>query len=192
MSKPLLAFILTLGLASMAQAAPTTVPLGGSPALGGGEYSTGGGITVAVEPRRTVDGKLALCGVWAQSDRLIAYVRQSGPSVLDRGSLAVNGRVVHQDLGFLNRVAPSKSYAGSEATCIGTTLPWQSTTTVEVRIPRHVVVQDRDQSGAGLEIHFGPSESANPALLSGSILPSRFTSFKSTLTGRYGATRLTQ
>lgn len=184
--------VLALGFAVMAQAAPSTVPLGPSPALGGGEFSSGGGITVAVEPRRTATGQMALCGVWAQSDRLSAYVRQSGRTVLDRGSLAVNGRVVHKDLGFLNRVAPSKSYARTDATCVGTSLPYQSNAKVEIRIPRHVVVQDRDGSGAGVEIRFGPSEATNPALLSGSVLPSRFTSTKSTLSGKYGATRLTQ
>ncbi|WP_317057298.1 hypothetical protein [Roseovarius rhodophyticola] len=175
----------TLGLmfCQIALAAPSTVSLGGAPTLGGGEYSTGGGITIAVEPRRTVDDQLALCGVWAQSDRLIAYVRRSGPSVLDRGSLAVNGRVVYRDLSFLNQVAPSKSYAKSEATCVGTSLPWQGNASVEIRIPRHVVVQDRDGSRDGIEIRFGPSEAANPALLSGSVLPSRFTSWKGTFRG---------
>ena len=192
MKNSFFAAILALSLAPVAQAATSTVPLGTSPTLGGGEYSSGGGITVAVEPRRTSDGRLALCGVWAQSDRLSAYVRQSGKSVLTRGSLAVNGRVVQQGLGFLNRVAPNKSYARADATCVGTSLPWRSAVVVDIRIPRHVVVQDRNGSGAGIEIRFGPSEVGNPALLSGSVLPSRFTSSTGTLSGKFGATRLTQ
>ncbi len=192
MKRSLFAACLALGLTSAAHAAPSTVPLGASPTLGGGEYSSGGGITVAVEPRRTQDGQLALCGVWAQSDRLSAYVRQSARSVLQRGSLMVNGRVVHQGLGFLNRVPADTSYARSEASCVGTSLPWQSGARIDVRIPRHVVVQDRDGNGAGIEIRFGPSQAGNPALLSGSVLPSRFTSTKGTLSGKYGATRLTQ
>ncbi|MEO1138710.1 MAG: hypothetical protein AAFW87_04560 [Pseudomonadota bacterium] len=166
-----------LSIAGLAQAAAQTVPLGDDPKLGGGKFDIGGGITVAVEPRRAVDGQMAICGIWAESERLSAYVRQYSRDVLAPGTLAVNGQVVRHDLRVFNQVKPAKSYAGAEATCVATGLPWQQGANIEVRIPRRVVVRERDSDGPGRDIWFLPSDDANPALGSGSILPSRWTRF---------------
>ena len=169
-------------------AAPDTVPLTEKITLGGGDFSTGGGITVAVEPRRAIDGQLALCGVWAQSERLTAYVRPHVRDLLAPGSLAVDGQVVLHDLRVFNEVAPSESYVGAPATCLGTGLPYRDAARVEIRIPRRAVVRERDSDGIGAEIWFMPATGKNLALTSGSILPARWTRFTSP-GDRYDTTR---
>lgn len=171
---PVLALILCL---TAAQAA-APIKLGPDPVLGGGEYSTGGGVTVAVE-LRNMAGKTGLCGVWAESERLTAYVRHKGGKVLAKGSIALGGEVLTHDLGFLNRVAPAASYAGAPAGCVRLDRPWQpgdANRRLEVRLPRQEMHFGRHgRRGGGLKITFGPSESVNPALLSGSVLPSAWT-----------------
>lgn len=185
--KPLIAACIAIfSLSSESAAASSTVTLGSNPAVGGGEFSSGGGISVAVEPRRTTSGRMALCGVWAQSDRLSAYVRRSGRDVLKKGVFLVDGQVVHHGLGAFSQVAAQDSYAGSLANCVSTSLPWRDTATIGVRIPRHVVFKGRDGGQGGLDVVFAPSRHANPALLSGSILPSFITTFGG-VSGTFGS-----
>lgn len=173
------AALAVFGLSGHAMAAPDTVPLTGDITLGGGDFSTGGGITVAVEPRRAIDGQLALCGVWAQSERLTAYVRPHVRDLLAPGTLAVDGQVVLHDLRVFNEVAPAESYVDAPATCMGTGLPYRDGVRVEIRIPRRAVVRARDSDGIGAEIWFMPATGENLALTSGSILPARWTRFTS-------------
>lgn len=182
------ACVIALCIPAAAFSASTTVSLGDNATLGGGGFSTGGGITVAVEPRKTLGGQLALCGVWAESDRLTAYVRPHTRNLLAPATLAVNGQVVRHDLRVFNQVAPSESYAGAEATCVGTDLPYRAGAKVEIRIPRRAVVRERDSDGTGAEIWFMPAPGENLALTSGSILPARWTRFTSP-GDRYDTTR---
>ncbi len=53
--------------------ADQSVTLGATPTLGGGIFTTGGGISVAVEAHQ-INGVPHLCGVWARSTYLSAYV----------------------------------------------------------------------------------------------------------------------
>lgn len=149
--------------------------LGPAPVLGGGSYSTGGGITVAVETREA-QGRLAICGTWAESERLTAYLIGQSRRILASGSLAVDGRQVHHGLLFLNQVEPAESYAGAEAACVVTTLPWRADAAPEVWIPRQTVVVERGGSG-NLEIRFGARDTPNPAMQAGSLLPRDWTRF---------------
>lgn len=175
----MIATLAAMSVSGHAMAAPEAVPLRGDITLGGGDFSTGGGITVAVEPRRAVDGQLALCGVWAQSERLTAYVRPHVRDLLAPGTLAVDGQVVLHDLRVFNEVAPAESYVGAPATCMGTDLPYRDAARIEIRIPRRAVVRERDSDGIGVEIWFMPATDENLALTSGSILPARWTRFTS-------------
>ena len=163
--------------------AASTVKLGPNPVLSGGEYSTGGGITVAVELRE-IGGQAHICGVWAESERLTAYVRRKGRDVLARGKVELNGRTLTHDLGFLRQVPAAESYAGAPAGCMGLGRAWQTGDAgrkPRVRIPRQLVVFERDGSGAGgIEITFRQTSTPNPALTSGSILPKNWTTFTGT------------
>ena len=185
--RPLTHALAALCLSLTAGVAPAAEPvrLGPDPVLGGGEYSTGGGITVAVELRNWA-GQTGLCGVWAESERLTAYVRRKGNRVLAKGSIALNGRMLTHDLGFLNQVAPADSYAGAEAGCVRLDRPWRAadrSARLDVRLPRQELVFGRNgRKSGGLRIRFGPSEHPNPALTAGSILPRKWSSFRLTPT----------
>lgn len=173
---------LALALACTAAAAGTTVKLGPSPVLGGGEYSTGGGVTVAVELRNW-SGKTGLCGVWAESERLTAYVRHKGDRVLQKGSIALGNEVLTYNLNFLRQVAPSQSYAGAPAGCVRLSRDWRAGDAdrqLKVRIPRQDLQLDSNGTrGGGLRVTFRDTGHANPALTSGSLLPKKWTSFGS-------------
>lgn len=164
-----------MGLANGPASAAT---LGASPVLGGGEYSTGGGITVAVELRRAKGGGLALCGAWAESRRLPIYLRGKGRDVLARGSVTQGDRVLVQGLEFLPEVAPGESYGGAEASCLRAPETARADRALEIIFPAHEVVrtQGGDGEGGGIVIRFGPSLAANPALKAGSVLPESITS----------------
>ncbi|MGK7651803.1 hypothetical protein ACSQ76_05065 [Roseovarius sp. B08] len=175
----MIAALAAVSVSGSAVAAPDTVPLAGDVTLGGGGFTTGGGITVAVEPRRAIDGQLALCGVWAQSERLTAYVRPHVRDLLAPATLAVNGQVVLHDLRVFNEVAPAQNYIGQDATCVGTGLAYRDGAAVEIRIPRRAVVRELGRADSGMEIWFMPATGENLALTEGSILPARWTRFTS-------------
>lgn len=156
--------------------------LGPNPALTGGEYTTGGGLTVAMETRN-IAGNLALCGVWAQSASMSVYSRRAAPRVLAKGVARLNGQVIARNFGFLNRVAPAENYAGSTATCIVLNRAWRAqdaTTRLELRIPRQkLLLSSSTGRDIGPQVFFVRSDSRNPAMLKGTIVPSRFTHFLS-------------
>lgn len=167
---------LFLGLAAPLQAG--SVKLGSGAMVTGGDYSTGGGITVAVEPR-AINGQLGFCGVWAQSAALSVYVRKTASRVLSKGVIMINGQTVVRNLNFLNRVGPSQSYAGAPASCVVVNRAWSgdAASRMTVHIPRQKIT-----SGSGSSIQTGPrvfftrSDSANPALAKGTFVPSYITS----------------
>lgn len=176
MLKTALTAALLLAMSAPLQASP--VKLGPDAVLSGGDYSTGGGLTVALEPR-AIDGKLGLCGVWAQSTNMPVYTRRAASGVLTKGIVMIDGQVVTRNLNFLNRVRPSESYAGAAAGCAVLNRAWSPDTAarVTVRIPRHKIIatsEPRRQNGP--RVFFTRSDSANPALTKGSLVPSYITS----------------
>lgn len=142
-----------------------------NPGLDGGTYSTGGGIDVAAEIRE-IGGMTGLCGVWAESKRQAIFSKGKAGNVMRTGSAYVDGAVLHRDLGFMRKVAPSGPYAGQTANCIRTTRPWSAADEgkpVQIRIPRQVVHREgEDGDSTGLEVVFrqtGPGAN-NPTLKS--------------------------
>jgi len=170
---------LVIGLFGTAAQSGATVSLGPDPVLGGGEYSTGGGITVAVELRNR-NGRAALCGVWAESERLTVYLRRDGGAVLSKGSIMLGSEVLTHDLGFLQQVSPRASYAGATAGCTRIGRAWQPADRAQplrVRIPRRELrFGGFGRDGGGLRIRFRDTGRANPALVAGSLLPRPWTS----------------
>lgn len=175
-----IALVLTLGTA--AQAGPT---LGDRPALTGGEYTTGGGLTVAMEAR-PINGTLGLCGVWAQSTSMSVYTRKAASRVLAKGVATLNGQVIARDFGFLNRVRPADSYAGAPAGCVLLNRAWQASDgagQLQLRIPRQrIFLTAESRRKNGPQVFFTRSDRANPALAKGSLLPARITSYSSSTT----------
>lgn len=139
---------------------PATVAmLGDTPALSGGKFSTGGGISVAADMRER-DGKTLLCGVWAQSAQQSILTKGRAGEVLAKASVQVGGRQIAQGLTFMQEVPPVADYSGSTANCRVIERPWQAgdeNRDLLIRIPRHVVHREFDGVGGGVIVFFDPS-----------------------------------
>ncbi|MEM7732107.1 MAG: hypothetical protein AAF280_04905 [Pseudomonadota bacterium] len=176
MLKPTLITLLLLALATPIGAASVT--LGPGAVIAGGEYTTGGGLTVAVEPR-PINGKLGLCGIWAQSDPMPVYTRRAASTVLAKGVVQIDGQTVTRNLNFLNRVRPAESYAGAPTGCMVVNRAWTGdpTARMTVRIPRQkIIATSASRLENGPRVFFTRSDLVNPALAKGSLVPSYITS----------------
>ncbi|MDT8329092.1 MAG: orotidine 5-phosphate decarboxylase [Roseovarius sp.] len=131
-----LALALILGLATdMAQA--QTI-LGEQVSLAHGSYTSGGGLTIATE-LRAKDGKTALCGTWAQSASQSSYTSGTARKIVQMASVYVEGKRIHQDLGFMPQTEARLDYAGAPARCVLTDLPWRAGRVPEVFLPRQTI-----------------------------------------------------
>ncbi|HMB13363.1 MAG TPA: orotidine 5-phosphate decarboxylase [Roseovarius sp.] len=133
---------LVLGLVPAAQA---ETRLSDGVSLAHGTFSSGGGLTIATEFRRTKKGGTALCGAWAESESQASYTTGEARRIVQLASVYVQGRRVAQDLGALPQIAPRLDYAGAPAGCILTDLPWRAGRVPEVFLPR----QQISRSGGG-------------------------------------------
>lgn len=180
----ILALVLS-GLSGAASAGETPFRLGPNPVLGGGEYSTGGGITVAVELRE-MQGRTGLCGAWAQSERLTAYLRGAGREVLAKGSIALGREVLTYNFNFLHQIAPRDSYAGAPAGCVRLKRAWQpgdAAKPLDIRIPRRSLrFGNPGPKSGGFQVTFRDTGRVNPAMEAGSLLPKSWTSIHLTPT----------
>lgn len=165
-------------LAFLGPAFADPAKLGHNPVLSGGEYSTGGGLTVALEPR-AINGRIGLCGVWAQSDPMPVYTRRAAPSVLTKGIVMIDDQIVLRNLNFLKRTRPAPTYAGAPSGCTILNRAWPGDLRhrISVRIPRQkIVATSASRSESGPRVVFTRSDSTNPALKKGSLVPSYITS----------------
>lgn len=162
----LLAAIALGGLAACAINTPAgQATLGENPTLGGGSFTSPGGITVAVEAR-DIGGLTGICGVWAESINQSVMTRRSAPRILDSGGVSMDGQSVARGLRFLRQVEPATSYGGMLANCITTERPWRAgdeTRPLGIHLVRQVVYNglggsDFDNSGGGILIWFRPGE----------------------------------
>lgn len=165
MKPSVLTILVAIGLSGIA-ACSTNVPagraaLGPDPALGGGTYTSPGGLTVAVDARN-IGGRTGICGVWAESDSQSTMTRTAARQVLNSGAVTLGGEAVAQGLWFLQKVDPAPNYAGLTGNCITTDRAWQkadSARKLEVILPRQVVVDERDGDpgdAGGFVIWFRP------------------------------------
>jgi len=164
-----LAMIFAAGLGACSINVPAgNAVLGGAPTLGGGTFTSPGGLTIAVDARN-INGRTGICGVWAESVNQSVMTRNAAPKILDSGGVTLAGEAVAQGLGFLREVDPVQSYAGLQANCITTDRPWRAgdeARPLGIHIPRQIVVNDLDggfgESG-GIIIWFRPGgPSAHP------------------------------
>ncbi len=126
-----------------------------APTLDGGSFTSGGGLTVAVEVQER-DGKTALCGLWAESRWQSALTNNKSREMLPAGSVYLGKQRLVQNLLFLNKVAPMADYSGQKVNCALTSRPWQAGDEALkpiVRIPRRLVVRDGDIDG-GIFVYF--------------------------------------
>jgi len=133
--------------------------LGDNPALGGGSYSTGGGITVAAD-MRNYEGRTMVCGVWAKSRQQSILTKMVEPQLLGTGSVSIGSETVLRGLGFMREVAPAADYGGLAADCVVTGRAWRAGDEARapvVRIPRQQLVNEADADGGdagGVIVYF--------------------------------------
>lgn len=135
-------------IAALSGAAEAETRLGPGLSLAHGSFSTGGGMTVATELRRTAQGGTALCGVWAESVNQSVYTKGEARRVLGHASVYVDGQRIASDLGGLPKIAPLLDYAGARARCVAVDLAWRAGRVPEVFLPRRVISPGtRDNGG---------------------------------------------
>ena len=149
--------ILTLTACGPSATSSGAARLGANPALSGGSYTSGGGITIASE-LRDIGGMTGICGAWSQSEVQQVYTKGQAKGVLESAALYVKGQKLKQNLVFMREIALTPDYSGAEANCITTKRPWQpgdEALRPEVRIPQQVVYVKR--GGAAVKVLFNPT-----------------------------------
>ncbi|MFB9148934.1 orotidine 5-phosphate decarboxylase [Roseovarius ramblicola] len=161
--RPALLIVLMTAMGGPPAAAETR--LGPGVSLAHGSYSTGGGMTVATELRRTAEGKTALCGAWAESGSQSVYTKGASRSILSDASVYSGGTRLLSGLGLLPKIAPRLDYAGVRARCIALDLPWRAGRVPEVFLPRQVISPGTHDDG-GHAVRF---QQSGPGALGGSL-----------------------
>ncbi|MBK0399920.1 hypothetical protein H0I76_12030 [Limibaculum sp. M0105] len=133
------ALVLTLALCGCAAPLPPALDevITRDFAVGGGEWSSGGGITAV---GKVVDrqGEVVACGAWT-TDRQSALSILRNEDVIRAGALFVGGRRVVGNLGFMLRYEESARLLGRPASCVRTGLRWDpgyGTAETAFRFPR--------------------------------------------------------
>ncbi len=136
----------------------TVARLGDTPALGGGTYGSGGGLTVAADLRNR-EGRTMVCGVWAQSRQQSILTKHVERKVLGTAAVTLGNETLARGLVFMSEVSPRADYTGAEAGCVITDRPWRAgddTRQPEIRIPQQVVAEESDENGTMI-IEFKPT-----------------------------------
>jgi hypothetical protein len=120
---------------------------------GGGEWNSGGGITIVV----------VVCGAWATDRQSVLSVNQNR-DVMEAGSVYIGRtRIVH-NLAFMARIPYSDNITGSQANCVASAVPWRkefAETGPRTRIPRMAFGAeggDEDSGGGGDILRFRETE----------------------------------
>jgi len=140
--------------------------LGPNPTVAGGTYTSPGGMSAALVVRK-IQGKTAVCGVWAKSKSQSVMTRGAEKKILRSGAVVLNGKTLLRNLSFLREVAPATSYANMEGHCRLTNQVWKQGNdkgTVQIVLPRQIVYRDLgDEMSGGIIIRFRPTgPSAHP------------------------------
>jgi len=90
----------------------------------GGEWNTGGGISVAVRIFER-DGAALVCGAWT-TDRQSALTVNHNEGVMAAASVYAGGMRLVQDLSFMRRVRESDNLSGAQANCVASSKPWRA------------------------------------------------------------------
>jgi len=131
-------------------------------AIGGGEWNSGGGITIVVRAFER-GGATVVCGAWATDRQSVLSVNQNR-DVMEAGSVYIDRtRIVH-NLAFMARIPYSDNITGSQASCVASSVPWRTEfaeTEPRTRIPRMafgIDGGDEDGGGGGDALRFRETE----------------------------------
>ncbi len=127
-----------LALVGCATAASVgTDPIDPRYSVGGGEWDSGGGITIAARAFER-NGVTVICGAWTM-DRQSVVTSELNDAVLEAGSVFLDGDRAVSNLSFMRLVRYSDNIAGEQANCVAIGLPWKTdyaTVPARVRLPR--------------------------------------------------------
>jgi hypothetical protein len=114
-----------------------TDPIDSRYSVGGGEWDSGGGITIAARAFER-NGVTVICGAWTM-DRQSVMTSDLNDFVLEAGSIFLDGDRAVQNLSFMRLVPYSDNIAGEQANCVASVRPWKAeyaAAPARVRIPR--------------------------------------------------------
>ncbi len=120
-----------------------TDPIDPRYSVGGGEWDSGGGITIAARAFER-NGVTVICGAWTM-DRQSVVTSELNDAVLEAGSVFLDGDRAVQNLSFMRLVRYSDNIAGEQANCVAAGLPWKAdydAAPARVRIPRMAFTLD--------------------------------------------------
>ncbi len=140
----LVRYAAVLALVGCATAASVgTDPIDSRYSVGGGEWSSGGGITIAARAFER-NGVTVICGAWTM-DRQSVVTSELNDFVLEAGSIFLDGDRAVSNLSFMRLVRYSDNIAGEQANCVASGLPWKAdyaAAPARVRIPRMAFTLD--------------------------------------------------
>jgi len=123
--------------------------LGSDPVVSGGTYTSGGGISVAVDLRE-IGGLTAVCGVWAMSRQQSVLTKFAERQVLGSSAVYLGRDHILSNFLYMQRVDPAPSYGGEMANCALTDRVWRAGDPAlkpVIRIPRQIVADESDGYG---------------------------------------------
>ena len=121
-----------------------TDPIDPRYSVGGGEWGSGGGITIVARAFER-NGVTVICGAWTM-DRQSVLTSELNDNVMEAGSVFLDGDRAVQNLSFMRLVPYSDNIAGEQANCVAAGLPWKAdyaAAPARVRMPRMVFTLDR-------------------------------------------------
>lgn len=149
MTRILTVAALALLMAACARQSPVgTDSVGPGYTVGGGDWSSGGGITVIARVVER-DGRAAVCGAWT-TDRQSVITEMHNDGVMETASISIGGKRLVQNLSFMPKVRYAENITGAQANCVVTSEPWQgeyASMAPRMHFPRIVHVLDTDDMG---------------------------------------------
>jgi len=124
-----------------------TEPIDPRYSVGGGEWGSGGGITIVARAFER-NGVTVICGAWTMHKQS-GLTSELNHDVLEAGSVFLGRDRAVQNLSFMRRVPHSGNIAGEQANCVAPGLPWKAdyaAARARVRIPRMVFLINRKPS----------------------------------------------
>jgi hypothetical protein len=113
--------------------------------VGGGQWSSGGGITIAARAFER-NGVAVICGAWTM-DRQSVVTSELNEEVMQAGSVYLGDDRAVQNLSFMRMVPYSDNIASEQANCVATGRPWKAdyvAAPARVRIPRMAFLLDEE------------------------------------------------
>jgi len=122
-----------------------TDPIDPRYSLGGGQWDSGGGITIVARAFER-NGVTVVCGAWTM-DRQSVMSSDFNGNVMEAGSVFLDGDRAVQNLSFMRQLPYADNIAGKQANCVASSLPWKAdyaTAPARIRMPRMAFVLDAD------------------------------------------------